>query len=417
MAKYLPARGWDVHVLTVDRNYLYSEDPTLLRDLPSTVSIHTAKYIEPTLRGLRMAFGGQDRSFKAEKAQIASSQTHAAPQEASARTESPLRRAYRFLRGKLNSPDPFWTWKGPALKKALELIERHGIELVFTSSPPYTTLEIGRELQERLGVRWVADFRDPLTYEGRNHTHDDKVFLRQKRIEREAVMKATAVTTASSAQQMILADQYGVDSVRRTYPILTGLDPALVPAPSAAGEPFLIFVGEFLEQYGDEFFRIFAKVLQDPQVKSKGVRLKIVGSRILNEKRIRPLLYRLGLNEEVEFVDHLPQQKVYELIQTSLACVLCTSRVYPWWTSFAKVVDYIALKKPVVAVIPNPSEARKWLQLTGLGVFLDGDLDACANRLRDFLLRPPSAEAVEEYRRRFLVDFQVDEFERVFLRE
>jgi len=67
LAKYLPRYGWKVHVLTTDTNYLYNEDPQLLEDLPNGVEITRVRYVEPTVRGLRMALGGTDRTFAALK--------------------------------------------------------------------------------------------------------------------------------------------------------------------------------------------------------------------------------------------------------------------------------------------------------------------------------------------------------------
>ena len=70
LAKYLPRHGWKPYVLTTDTNYLYNEDPGLLDALPPEVEVTRARYVEPTLRGLRMAFGGKDRTFKTLKASM-----------------------------------------------------------------------------------------------------------------------------------------------------------------------------------------------------------------------------------------------------------------------------------------------------------------------------------------------------------
>ena len=58
LAKYLNRENWEVHVLTVDTNYVYNEDENLLKELEG-VTIHRSKYIEPTLRGLRMWLTGK----------------------------------------------------------------------------------------------------------------------------------------------------------------------------------------------------------------------------------------------------------------------------------------------------------------------------------------------------------------------
>jgi len=54
------------------------------------------------------------------------------------------------------------------------------------------------------------------------------------------------------------------------------------------------------------------------------------------------------------------------------AALISTSR-FRGWCLYAKLVDYLALRKPVLALVPDPSEARTWLTRTNLGVFLDGE--------------------------------------------
>jgi hypothetical protein len=57
-----------------------------------------------------------------------------------------------------------------------------------------------------------------------------------------------------------------------------------------------------------------------------------------------------------------------------------------WWTNAAKMTDYIGMRKPVVAIVPDPSEARTALTRSRLGIFLDGSVERRAEILRDFLL-------------------------------
>jgi glycosyltransferase involved in cell wall biosynthesis len=330
-----------------------------------------------------------------------------------------LGRIYRFFLKKLHSPDAFWTWKGAAIRKASKIIQHHQIDVIMTSSSPFTTLEIGNELRKKWDVRWVADFRDPLSYDQRLHSKDPNVFHRQKEIEAASIRNADAITTLTSAHPLIFADLYGPEWSSKIHYIPTGLDRTLLPVETSSSDqkPYFIFIGEYLPQYGSEFFRILRKALNDSRIQEMNIKLKIVGRRELNELRVGALSKDCGLEQVIEFVDHVPQREVYKLIQNSLAAVICTSRFYPWWTSFAKVVDYIALKKPVITVVPNPSEARKWLQLTNLGVFLDGNIDECAEILKKFILNPKRLVIAEDYQRQFYADFQVEEFERIFLNQ
>ncbi len=44
--------------------------------------------------------------------------------------------------------------------------------------------------------------------------------------------------------------------------------------------------------------------------------------------------------------------KLYELIVNAKAAVLIPGHTALWWTNFAKMVDYIALQVPVLAMVP-----------------------------------------------------------------
>src|SRR5208283_349157 len=67
LAKYLPQFGWMPTVLTVDTQYEFTEDDSLLTDLPAEVEVVAARYVEPSARGMRMALGGRDRTFRATR--------------------------------------------------------------------------------------------------------------------------------------------------------------------------------------------------------------------------------------------------------------------------------------------------------------------------------------------------------------
>src|SRR5258708_36113112 len=122
LAKYLPLFGWKPYVVTVDKNYLYNEDQSLSEALPPEVEVYRAHYVEPTLRGLRMALGGKDRTFASLKqARAASNGVHTNGNGNG--HHRPMNTAYEYaLTRSAQDPDPYWTWRRPALRRATRLI-------------------------------------------------------------------------------------------------------------------------------------------------------------------------------------------------------------------------------------------------------------------------------------------------------
>jgi hypothetical protein len=374
LAKYLPQLGWTPHIVTVDTNYAYNEDDSLLAALPSEVQVHRARYVEPSPRGVGFASGLNDRRFNTlKRAGYFAKAAVVAPLPAKPPSASWLDTAKRTVRQAFKIPDAYWPWLLPAARLAMQVSQQHDIPLVMTSADPFTSHAIGLWLQRR-GLRWVADLRDPHTHVHYQSARSPFTFAIQREIERAAAVHADAVTVAARSIALILYENYGLDDDSRLHFIPTGLDPELVSAAPAktADDPYVIFVGEFLPDYGDAFFRYFAAALQDPRVRGRRYRVRIVGRREVNEPRIMPHLVRYGLTAHVDFVDHVSQQQLYPMIQAAEFAVLCFGESARWWCLPAKLVDYQALRKPVLAIVPNPSEARARLTETRLGVFLDG---------------------------------------------
>jgi glycosyltransferase involved in cell wall biosynthesis len=412
LAKYLPQFGWKPVVLTVDTHYEYIEDDSLLAALPSEVEIVRARYVEPTLRGLRMALGGRDRTFKNSRRPTANGNDgHANGVEASI-----TQKAYQSLLTAFQVPDSYWTWARTATRVGKKLIEDRGIDLVFTSASPYSSLLVGQALQNA-GAKWVADFRDPLAYAQKVSSQSPAVYDRQKDIVQSALKNADAVTVLASSYQSIFFDMFGKAGVDPVF-IPTGMDADGLDEDGMDNippHPYLLFAGEYLPDFDPSFFEAFAHAFEKPEVRATGIKLLVVGTLELNRTRMLPHIEKFALEGHVEFMDQRPQREVYRLLRHAAAGILIPGSHGYWWTSFAKMTDYIGMRKPVVAVVPDPSEARTALTRSGLGTFLDGAPSNRAKILTEFLLGKGKSMSPDETEcSRYTVQRQVQSFAQLF---
>ena len=421
LAKYLPHLGWKPYVLTVDINYRHREDYSLLENLPPEVEIHRARNIEPTTRGVRMALGGVDTTAAAmqRRGQVAATPVGGVESAALPLGRRVASGALDLIRTRwLFNPDIFATWYLPAIRKARHLIRDHDIPLVFSTQPDFTGHWIASTLQNE-GVKWVADVRDPSGYLMRpSERFWDRGYYRRRELERHTVTHADAVTVASEGIGMILADMYKPGNIKRWQFIPTGIDEELLPKQASdpfCDVPYLLYPGNVFPEYGSQFMRIFAQSLRNESVRNSGVKLVIAGEFTRNAPVVAPLARELEIEDHVTLVDRLPQSKVLEALSGAVAGVLMTGREVRWWCLHAKAVEYMALRKPVIAVVPELSESRLWLEKTGLGVFLDGDISAAATTLSDFILhRDPKPEPNDSECDRFLASRQAESFASLF---
>ena len=142
---------------------------------------------------------------------------------------------------------------------------------------------------------------------------------------------------------------------------------------------------------------------------------KIIGNKTINAKQVLPIINNLKFKNKIELIDHLPQQQLYKYIQQSNYCLLIPGAGSHWWTNFAKMVDYIAFQKKVIALVPRISEAKSELQRAGLGVFLTQHMEEDKEMLKKLFLQNLSITQCENsYSNRYLASRQTQSFIDVF---
>ena len=418
LAKYLPAFGFRPIVVTTDTNYVYLEDPSLLPQLPPEVVVIRARYVEPTLRGLRMLAGGDARTTQSLSAAAPPDAPLAADSKPKDRLGAFSRRAYqRLLADWVQVPDRYNTWVGPAVEACEQAVSEYGARIIWTTSQPFSCNTIGLAMKQR-GLRWIADFRDPLPYGRKFMSDNPRVARLQTENVRETVYGADAITCISSIHPLILQDAFDPARLRPMHHIPTGIDegylPAARPTPDPAN-PVVVYAGEFIADYANGFFDLFAEVAKQLSAEGRNLTMQVVGAKLINLPRLSGIIASRGLEERVVFVDHLPQPELYRLLVAADAALLFPGQNSHWWNSFAKLNDYIGLGLQVIADVPNPSEARKELDRAGLGHFLDGNQTEQVATFRRALLgeRPATPEQVA-YRSRYLASRQVGDLAKLF---
>jgi hypothetical protein len=413
LVKYLKRYGWNPIVLTVDTNYTYNEDPDLLKELED-IPIYRARYIEPSLRGLRMWSTGDDRTYKTLKKNGYYNNENNSSDKI--QTTSKKTDVYSYiLKNYLNIPDRFWTWKRSAIGKAKELIKKYDISVIYTTCLPFTCNSIGISLRKSMNIKWIADFRDPITYAKRMYSDNYSIFIKQKKIQDETFKHADHITVLSSAYELIFHDQYeGLYSNKITF-IPTGLDDDYLPnnAIDKRGN-YLVFIGEYLKEYKDHFVVMLKNTIELSENISGNFHIKIIGNTSINKNILMPFLRKYKLEKYFEFIDHLPQKELYLYIRQARYALLLSGEKTLWWTNFAKLVDYIALEKKVLAMIPDISEAKSQLNKAGLGIFLSNDMNS-VEILKSIIEGKDIELSVDsDYCKKYLASMQVKSFIQIF---
>ncbi len=398
LARYFPAEGIRLDVLTARNASVVGSDPSLLKEIPAEVTIHRTVTLDLPFgikKGIkRLISGAKAPAGKAAVPAVAKS--------------TPIRRA---LEGVL-LPDPQVTWLPILTLAARRLVRKRNIDLVLITAPPFSTLLLVEKLRKEFpGLAIVIDFRDEwlttaIDLVGFSRTERARRVARNT--EASAVANATAVVAVTEAARCEIRSRYPQEPEGKFLLIPNGFDATRLRSPAATPEPrsgSKIVVTHIGSVYASTEPTTLVQALLSlpPEVKSR-FRFRFIGH--IEEPRFRDSLLQLG--ELIELKGFLPQHEALAAMSETDYVLLVQ---HGHLNVAAKFYDYIGGGKPILATIHPDGPERSLLEELNAGSWADSRdvegirqlfLDAAASGdspLDDFQL---DKEKISQYERKLL---------------
>ena len=339
--KYLPEFGWEPVVLTIEnpRNTLI--DKSLLDELHEGLRVYRA----PKWSFSRPNGNGQT------------------PLHASNGHRPGLwKKAIGKLTETVSIPDRHFNWILPAVTKGLEISKREGFDVIFSSSPPNSGHVAAYLLSRLTGKPFVVDLRDLWML---NESHELRAWPVWRRwlessLERQILLRSRGVITASPGFTSRIRTSYPKKPTELFHTITNGLDPAdfshLAESRSKNDKFTILHLGSL---YGlrrpEPFFATLTRWVQEtPSIKNR-IRVRFLG-------HVPPELIEITdptLRSIVSFEEPVPHREALlslweaDLLLLLLGYTDSSTGVIP-----AKLFDYIASRRPILAYVPDGEAAR-----------------------------------------------------------
>jgi glycosyltransferase involved in cell wall biosynthesis len=283
------------------------------------------------------------------------------PQPASDRSQ---RAGARWL-STLDAWVPLDTW-APLLawhtRRLLPRLERLAPALIFSTADPWSSHLAGAWLARRLGVPWIADFRDPWTlcpYRGRGPRLTRSINRAFERHVFERASHATFTTERTLARYQAAYP----DAASRMSCVPNGFDTALLadavdaelePLPAAAPVS-LCFFGRFRALSPARAILLALGRLLERQPRARGkIRLVAVGELPPEDAA---LARQLGISDAFQSIAAVPYEQTLRLLRAHDVSLLSTAPerddIVP-----AKLWDYLAARRPILSLGQNPDVAE-----------------------------------------------------------
>jgi glycosyltransferase involved in cell wall biosynthesis len=376
LARYLPAHGIRVDVLTTRNPSSVGTDPSLLNDVPAEVTVHRTITLDlpfgvkKTIK--RLLTGSRPPTEQAPK--------DAAPSNPNSAKPNPLK---RIVQDAL-LPDPQVTWVPILTRAAHRIVRDRKIDLVLISCAPFSTLRLAETLRKqfpRLPI--VLDFRDEwlsTTFDvaSFNFSRTERARTFSVEAEARAVRSATSVVSVTEASRREIRSRYPQEPEQKFEYIPNGFDATrIVPSTWAQGprKDSRIVVAYVGSVYASTEPTMLVEALKSlPEELRSRFLIRFIGH--IEEPRYRAALLELGAM--VELQGYLPQREALAAMNEADYVLLVT---HDRLNVSAKFYDYIGAGKPILACLHPEGDARRLLEQLHAGWWADSGDVAAMRRL------------------------------------
>ena len=316
-------------------------------------------------------------------------------------------------------PDEILLWKTFAYSKARQIIKEKNIDIVYSTSPPESTLLLGVKIKRKFNIPWVIDYRDPWTercsYPTRFHRNHEE------NLERKVASLSDHIILNTEINRINYINKFNMPAEKCTA-IMNGFDPDDFKGArsSSHNKKFTItYSGIFRKNYAPEslLYPLLDLARSDKRFAENAVFCKTGMNRWPFYKK---MMSELGNIMEVREAGHIPYDESLEIMQGSdlllftLPSAQAGSKYYyddardvnGWVPS--KLYNYLAARKNILAIAPKKSTVADIVNKTNAGKVVEPDNpDMILETLKEYfddwrqnnLTYCPNETALEKYNR------------------
>ena len=321
--KHLRSFGYEPVVFTREVGNMPLKDETLLKDVPEGVKIYRTKPYElPELQGI-MRIPGK-------------------------------------VLGKFIIPDTAYFWYKNSRKKALEVIKSEGIDIIYTTSAPYSDHLLGLYIKRKMpNIKWAADFRDewtnnPYTLDNPYNPIRTKI---EKNMEHEVVTRADMLITNTPVMRENFIRNNNLTGENFVF-IPNGYDEEDFKGLDMSVKPHndkltMVYTGAL---YGrrkpDVFFRALKELKDEGKIEGSKIMVELIGN--YHKDKLQSQIDSYGLTDSFNIVGYVPHNVCIEHQVAADVLVLIEGSgrgANAFYTG--KIFEYMNTNRPVLAILPE----------------------------------------------------------------
>jgi len=369
--KYLPEYGWEPIIYTPDNGEIPVIDESLQKDISQETTVIKRKIWEPYIWYKK--FIGQKNNQKINVGFLSEGKKPKFTEKISV-----------WIRGNFFIPDARKFWIKPSIKFLLKYLTNNPVDIIISTGPPHSMHLIAMQLQKKLNIPWIADFRDPWTnIDFYNDLLLTKLANRKHhKLEKKVLQNANYILSVGET----LKNEFLKLGATDVKIITNGFDNSDINNSNISLDKkfSIVHIGSMPKSRNPEIlWKTLGKLVTTNNDFAKYLEIKLVGK---CDYSVTNSLEKHNLINFVNKVDYVSHDKISTIQQSAQILLLVINQ-----TKNAKGIltgkffEYMASKRPILAIGPTDGDAAKILDETNAGVIIDfNDSKKIENTLLSF---------------------------------
>ena len=377
--KYFREFGIEPTVYIPENPHYPLQDKSLLSEVPKGIKIIKQPIKEPY---------GFAKIFSKKKTKQVSSGI------ITNKKQSILEKLMLWIRGNFFIPDARVGWVKPSVAYLENYISENNIDTIITTGPPHSLHLIGMQLKEKMDVKWLADFRDPWTT---IHYHKslrlNESSKKKHKILESKVLKTAdqiVVTSLNTKKEFAEITQKPIEVITNGFEVSNNIETSL------DSDFTLVHIGSLLSNRNPEvLWKVLSEIAGSNKDFKTNFKIKLVG--IVGEEILKSI-QKHGLIGNCENVGYVSHQEAIQLQHNAQILLLVemdtpeTKAIIP-----GKLFEYLASKRPVIAIGPDGSDVETILSETNSGnYFLYSEEEKLKVQILDYYEKYKQGNLVSE---------------------
>lgn len=376
--KYLPMYEYKPLVCTVKNGHNFAYDYTLLDEIPNEAKVYRSNSGETLLlREIIEKTSAVLRKLKRSKKNNEDNESNTDIKKIGVSQDTIKDKIFRYLEYNYFIPDTKIRWYKHAINDIKKrILVENDIDIIYSTSSPYTDHLIALEIKKYTNKPWIADFRDPWV---------GNVFIAnnysKKRLKMEAQMERAVI---ENADKIIMVTDTITENYKKSYPeyadkfitITNGFDSSDKVDIAVDNEKFIInYSGILTEgQSPDTLIRALEKLCCEDEKFRKNLKVNFTGLVI---PQYEFMIRNSKINENIIINSYMTHEEVgKQMSKAAINFVILADRSESRGVFTGKIFDYILAERPVLGIMPSNGVASNLINNRELGLSIDhGEVD------------------------------------------